>query len=210
MKTIVPTITAEDPHTYRSQIERVQSIAIRLHIDLMDGIFTPNKSIDTSLVWWPEIVKADIHLMFQKPETELQTLIKLKPQMVIIPAESDCDIPSFSKKLNEVGIKCGVALLAETSVESVKGILDEIQHLLIFSGNLGHQGGSIADLKLLQKVEQAKTINPNLEIAWDGGVNESNITVIAQAGVDIINVGGFIHAAPDPVVAYNTLNALLA
>jgi ribulose-phosphate 3-epimerase len=67
----------------------------------------------------------------------------------------------------------------------------------------------VADLTLLEKVQQAKSINPNIEIGWDGGVNAENVRQLADAGVDIINSGGYIHRAPDPALAYHTLVKLL-
>lgn len=209
MSQIVPTITAENPHVYRDQIERVQGFAKRIHIDLMDGIFTPNKSIGIENVWWSEDIVADIHLMFQNPQEQLEILLKLKPNLVTIHAESDCSFLQFAEKLTQNDIKCGVALLPETSVESLGETIQHIQHLLIFSGNLGYQGGSVANLDLLEKVTKAKDLNPELEIAWDGGINETNTRALAAAGVEVLNVGGYIHAAPDAGLAYKALTELL-
>ncbi len=210
MATIVPTITAEESHTFRAQIETIEPFADRLHIDLMDGEFTPNKSLKIDAVWLPEDTTTDIHLMYQNPEAELDTLIKLKPATVVIPAESDCDVSAFAKALNDEGIQLGLALLPGTTVDSVQHILSSVQHVLIFSGNLGHQGGSFANLDLLDKVEELKRLNSNITIGWDGGVNEKNVKKIASAGIDIINVGGYIQTAPDPVLAYETLVELIA
>lgn len=209
MAIIVPTITASNSHVYREQIERVQNFAKRIHIDLMDGVFAPTKSISTSQVWWPENIEADIHIMYEKPEAELEQLIKLKPRMVIVHGEIKADIIQIAKELNQTGIKCGVALLAQTSVESIKKVLPSIQQLLIFSGNLGHQGGSTADLSLLGKASQAKQINPSLEIAWDGGVNYGNVPALIEGGIDSINVGGYIHYHSDPAGQYQKLASLL-
>lgn len=209
MAIIVPTITAEDPHVYRTQIERVQGFAKRIHIDLMDGVFTPNVSVALDQIWWPEDVVADVHLMFQKPESQLEALVALKPSLVIIHAESDCDIAEFALVLNEAGISCGVALFPETKPEVIANYSSEIQHVLIFSGNLGHQGGSTANLDLLKKVAQIKAINSELELAWDGGVNDSNVSELVNAGIEVINVGGFIHAAPHAGLAYEALSKLL-
>jgi ribulose-phosphate 3-epimerase len=209
MAIIVPTITAENPHTYREQIERVQGFAERLHIDLMDGEFTPNKSVSLDQVWWPENTVADIHLMFENPEAELSRLIALKPNLVVIHAQTNCDIADFARKLNHVGISCGVALFPETDVSVISTYHSEIQQILIFSGNLGHQGGSVANLTLLDKVAQIKAINSKLEVAWDGGVNDSNVTSLAQKGVEVINVGGYIHTAYDASKAYYSLTKQL-
>jgi ribulose-phosphate 3-epimerase len=205
MAIISPTITAENPHIYREQIELVQPFAKRLHIDLMDGVFTPNKSIDIAKLWWPENMIIDLHVMYKDPSSYLDEFLRLKPELVIVQAESDCDIPKFAAALNEALIKCGVALLPTTQVDSITYVFAEIQHVLIFSGNLGHQGGSNADLTLLDKVKHIKTLNPSLEVAWDGGVNDQNAKLLSDAGVDVLDVGGFIHTSQNPLAAYNTL-----
>lgn len=207
---VVPTITAENAHIYREQIENVEKFTPRIHIDLMDGVFTENKSVDVEQVWWPENIIADIHLMFEDPEKEIDKLIKLKPNMVVVQAESRCDVPLFASKLLEKGIKTGLAIFPETSVESINYILPHIHQVLIFSGNLGHQGGSEADLSLLNKVKEIKTAHRWVgEIAWDGGVNDQNVAKLAQSGVDVINSGGFIQHSSDPEKAYRKLVASL-
>lgn len=205
MATICPTITAENPHVYREQIERVQAFTTRLHIDLMDGVFTPNTSVPVETVWWPEGITADIHLMFQNPEDQLDILVKLKPHLVTIHAESNCNILQFAEKLRQASIKCGVAVFPETSIESLGEYIQQIQHLLIFSGNLGYQGGSSANLDLLKKATQTKALNPELEIAWDGGVNAENVQQIAAVGIDVINAGGFIQNSDNPEGSYRQL-----
>lgn len=210
MATITPTITVSTPHDYRNQMERIQSFAKRVHIDLMDGVFAPTTSVRPDQIWWPEGMRADVHLMFQNPAAEMETLIKLKPNLVVISAESDGDFKSIAKQLNDSGIDCGLALLAPTSVESVAEILPFMQHALIFSGNLGYQGGSAVDFKLLEKVEQLKTNNPNLEIAWDGGVSDANVRQLADGGIEVLNTGGFIQHADDAQVAYQKLVDILA
>lgn len=209
MSQIVPTITAENPHIFREQIERVEGFTKRIHIDLMDGIFTSNQSVSIEQVWLPTDIICDIHLMFKEPEDVFSDLIALQPHMIIVPAEATFNMNHIKEMLKGTNIKLGLALLPETSVESIKNYLNDIDHLLIFSGNLGHQGGSVANLYLLKKVEVARKINPALEIGWDGGVNDSNVAAFASAGVDIINTGGYIHTAPDAGLAYKTLSGLL-
>ena len=176
----------------------------------MDGVFTKNTSLPINQVWWPENIEADIHLMYEDPEKVIDELIALKPKLVVLHAESGNNLLALARKLNEAAIACSIALLPETAVASVAQLLPYVQQILIFSGNLGHQGGSTVDLTLLEKVTQAKAINPEIEIAWDGGVNEANIQQLAEAGVDILNVGGYLQTAENPELAYQTLHTLLA
>lgn len=202
---ICPTIDAEDLVTYRKQVERIVSFAHRVHIDLGDGSFTPNKLVPIDEVWWPGGMRADLHVMYMRPFEHLASLIALGPQLIVVHAEADGDFMGFVKQVHEHGIEAGVALLQQTPVDTIMPALERIDHVLIFSGNLGHQGGSQADLKLLDKVKAVKEAYPNIEISWDGGVNEQNIEQIVAAGVKVVNVGGFLQDADDPFRAYELL-----
>lgn len=206
MAVICPTVTAYDPHEYREQMERIEPFAERVHIDLMDGEFAPTKSPDLEHVWWPDKLVADIHLMYKRPMDELAMLIKLKPNLVVIHYEAGADCGHLAVHLHENGIKTGLALLAETPVETVFELLPCFDHVLVFSGKLGHHGGQ-ADLKLLAKVKALRAQKPQLEIGWDGGVNDQNAKQLIDAGVDVLNVGGFIAKAEDPAAAFLGINA---
>lgn len=210
MTQIVPTITAENPHTYREQIERVQAFASCLHIDLMDGIFTPNKSISPAQVWWPDDIQADIHVMFKHPLEIMDVLIALKPRSIIIHAECSDDILGIFTKLSDAGIRRGLALLPQTSIEDIGQYLEAVDQVLIFSGNLGHQGGSAVDFGLLNKADELKKIKPLLQIAWDGGLNATNVRDVSLRGTEVLNVGGAIHSADNPKKSYQHLQSLLA
>jgi ribulose-phosphate 3-epimerase len=205
MALVVPTITAENTHQYREQVERVAGFAKHLHVDIMDGIFAPTDTFDLELLWLPEDITCDIHIMYKEPEQTFDELSKLSVRTLIVPAEVDVDFAQLANKAHKTDKLLGVALLAETTIESAKFAIENADHVLIFSGNLGYQGGSEADLELLLKVPQIKAINSNAEIGWDGGVNEQNIKQIADAGVDIINTGGFVHHSDNPSESFRKL-----
>lgn len=207
MKLVCPTITAENPHVYREQIERVQTFVNHVHLDLMDGVFTSNKSIDLEQLWMPDTMTCDVHLMYKNPDRAIDELEKLSIRTVIVPAEAETNFAHLKKRLADAGIQFGIALLAQTSVDDAQSAICLADHVLIFSGNLGHQGGSTAELKLLEKIPQILKLNPSVEIGWDGGVNLDNISQISGAGVSIINSGGFVQFAADPAAAYHSLKS---
>lgn len=208
MAVICPTILAEDKRQYKEQIERTATFARRIHIDFMDGKFAPSKSPNISQAWWPDDIKADLHVMFERPEDELDAIIRLQPNLVIVHAEAKGNFVTLAQKLHEAGIKAGVALLAKTSVEAIKPALEYVDHVLIFSGDLGHFGGN-ADLALLDKVMQVKELKPDIEVGWDGGISDTTVEKLVEAGVDILNVGGYIQRAENPRERYEILENLL-
>lgn len=204
---ITPTTT--DPHVFREQIERVAPFAERIQIDLMDGIFAPNKNLNPIQVWWPDNLQADIHLMYKKPSEHLETLISLKPHMILLHIESDGDIEEYIRHIKRFGIKAGVALLADTPVAQAHGCIEIADHVMLFAGKLGSFGG-VADMDVTQKIADITAIRSDIEIGWDGGINADNIANLYQAGVRVFNVGGYIQRSEEPAVAYTALETILS
>lgn len=205
---ISPTVTAENAHTYRTQMERLAPFATRVHIDVMDGTFAPAKSINLDQIWWPGGVRADLHMMVANPLDHVELYLALGPQMVIVHAETSGDFMTFAETMHRHGIETGVALLQDTPVDTIVPALSLIDHVLVFSGDLGHFGGH-ADMRLLEKVKQLRAVKPQLEIGWDGGINDTNAKELAEGGVDVLNVGGFIQRSDHPEQAYESLRKVL-
>lgn len=206
MVSIVPTITASDPHHYREQLERVTPFAERLHIDLADGELAPVKLLNADQVWLPEAKTVDLHVMFRRPTEVLPKLIGLAPSLIILHAEAE-SLNEALQIIRNGGIKVGLAVLPQTPVSGLENLLSGLDHLLVFGGHLGYQGGQ-ADLTQVDKVKWLKTKTAGLEIAWDGGINDRNASQLITAGVDVLNVGAFIQHAPQPADAYAKLLAV--
>lgn len=204
MPVIAPTITAFDSHEYREQMERVTAFVKRVHIDLMDGEFAPTKSPGLDHIWWPHEVEADIHLMYQRPMDHLEQLIHLKPRMVVVHNEADLHHMHFVAELHKENILVGLAILQDTPIEYAFQIMHSFDHVLVFSGHLGYHGG-VADLRLLDKVKKIRDHHFAAEIGWDGGISDKNAAQLIEAGVDVLNVGGFVQKSPDPESAYAKL-----
>lgn len=204
MAIICPTVLALEPHQYREQMERIGGFAQRIQIDIADGEFAPVKTVTPSQLWWPRNVGVDVHVMYQKPGDHLQELIKSNPSMVIVHAEADGNFIELANALHAAHIKVGIALLPNTPPEMIAPSVAVIDHVLLFSGDLGNFGGR-ANLSLLEKVPHLKKMKPGVEIGWDGGVNVDNVAALVEGGVDVLNVGGFIQHAENPATAYSAL-----
>ncbi len=205
---ICPTITATDTHQYREQVERVAPFAQRIHIDLMDGVFAPTVSPSLHHIWWPEGIVADIHLMYQRPLEHLDELLVLRPHLVIVPFEAEGDFALLATQLHSHDIEFGIALLPATDPAVAGELIKLADHVLIFSGHLGYHGGK-ADMALTSKVRAVQQLNPRAEIAWDGGISDANAAELIQAGIEVLNVGGFVQNTSNPQAAYAKLEELV-
>lgn len=203
MADICPTVTAFSLGEYAHQLERI-AFAKRVHIDLMDGQFAPSKSPGLDEIRLPHHHIVDIHLMYQEPMNALKQLIHLKPHMVVIHNEAYVHHMHFVAELHKHDIKAGLAILQDTPIDHAYQIMHSFDHVLVFSGHLGYHGGQ-ADLGLLDKVAKIRAHHPDAEIGWDGGISADNVRALVDAGVDVLNVGGFIQNSSDPKAAYATL-----
>lgn len=204
MSIVAPAILSESPEDYKAQIERLHGFVERAHIDICDGEFAPTFTINAAQIWWPQEWTVDIHAMVARPSDHLETLISLKPNMVIFHVETEEKIVPVLKHLKKFDIKAGIALLRSTVPSTVAKAIQAADHVMIFSGELGKYGGT-ASLMQLEKVRLIKNINQDVEIGWDGGVNIENAFSLAQGGVDVLNVGSTLATADDPKAVYATL-----
>ncbi len=189
---------------------RIEGFADGVHVDFADGNFAPTQLLGLDESWRSEHVITHVHVMFQDPLPHVAELVSFEPDLVIVHAESD-NVRRSLEQLREAGVRTGVALLPETELQELQDLDlgDLFDHVLVFAGHLGHQGGT-ADLQQLDKVRALRANYPDVEIGWDGGVSIENVQEIAAAGVDVLNVGGAIKNADDPEKAYDTLVSLLS
>jgi ribulose-phosphate 3-epimerase len=207
MASVAPTILATTPDDYAARINRVKPFAKRVHIDVCDGVFIETRTVGLSQVYDIDGVPFDLHLMMSHPEGQIESIVALSPHLVIVHFEAECDREDLFKQLREVDIRVGLAINPETTIEQVKDLLPNIDHLLIFTGRLGHNGGEFR-VDCLDKIGEARAINPNLEIGVDGGVNQETGRKAIEAGANLLDCGSFIHDAPDPEIAYIGLEAI--
>lgn len=204
MSEIAPCITVETEEEFRASVERLTPFAERVHIDISDGEFSPVFMVGVNSLWWPKEWTVDVHAMVMRPAEYVDNLIALKPNLITFHVETGINLVPIIQKIQNAGIKAGIALLKSTVPVTVADLINMVDHVLVFSGDLGHYGGT-ASLMQLEKVRLIKNINPNVEIGWDGGVNVDNAFTLTQGGVNVLNVGGALALADDPASVYDKL-----
>lgn len=204
MAVIAPCITVETADAYLESVQRLVPFAHRVHIDISDGEFAPSFLIGEDQLSWPQEWIVDVHAMVARPSEHIEKLIELKPHTIILHAEAQEDIVPILQKIKQADISAGVALLKTTVPAKVANALKEADHVMIFSGDLGHYGGE-ASMMQIEKIRLIKAINPRVEIGWDGGVSLDNAYTIASGGVDVLNAGGAIAKSDNPSDTFDKL-----
>ena len=130
MSVIAPCITVETPDEYKANVERLHPFAQRVHIDISDGEFAPNFLVGEAQLWWPQEWIIDIHAMVARPSEHLETLISLKPHMIIFHAEASEDIVPVLQHVKKFDIKAGLALLRSTVPNTVATAIEAADHVM--------------------------------------------------------------------------------
>jgi ribulose-phosphate 3-epimerase len=204
MAVIAPAITEESADAYKVQVERMHGFTQRAHVDLCDGEFAPTFTVGAAQLWWPQEWIVDIHAMVARPSEHVETLVSLKPHLIIFHAETGEDIVPVLQYVKKFGVKAGLALMRPTVPSTVAAAINEADHVMIFTGELGRHGGT-ASMMQLEKVRLIRAIKQGVEIGWDGGVNVDDAFSIANGGIDVLNVGGVLASAADPKAVYDQL-----
>ena len=67
MSVICPTITTNDPHKYREQMEIIASYTEGVHLDFTDGVFAPSELLPIEDAWRSDDLVTHAHIMYQNP-----------------------------------------------------------------------------------------------------------------------------------------------
>lgn len=165
-----------------------------LHLDIMDGSLTKNKTFNYEKV--KEIndittIFLDCHLMINEPTKLLEKYVKVGCNIITIHFEAYKDKLKLIEDLNylkEKKVIVGLSIYPDTKIQDILLYKNYFDLLLIMSVNIGKSGQSFIE-STFDKIEKAKKEFPNKLIEVDGGINLENIEKLKSLGVDIVVVG---------------------
>jgi Pentose-5-phosphate-3-epimerase len=209
MKPIIPAILTDNFSDFQQKLKKVESLSSWLQIDVSDGRFTPNKTLSLNdLLPLKFKQNLELHLMVFEPEKYFLTAEKLKVKRVIVHYEA------VEKNIDEIFSKkypfnLGLALNPTTSEEKIFPYLSKVNFILILGVTPGAQGQKFQE-PVLEKIKKIKTFSPKTIIEVDGGINETTIQKVNQAGADIFVVGSAILKTKEPKKMIENLKNLIS
>ena len=193
---ISPSILSANFSELGNEIKKLEACgADMIHVDVMDGHFVPNLTIG------PPVIKAlkkkssipfDVHLMISPVHKYIEAYANAGADIITIHPEATDDLKASILKIKELNKKVGVSLNPETKVESILGLLEKIDLVLIMSVNPGFGGQKfmpevLTKVKELKKIQDEKGFKFDIEI--DGGINFDNFKSAIEAGANILVSG---------------------
>lgn len=198
MVQIIPTTFSTTEEEYKARLAKLaHSSSFKegwVQLDLMDNKFVPNLSIGLDIIKkYPLPFKKEAQLMVMDPDEWFEGLFELKVDRIIIPVEIDKNILDFINLIKGNNIEVGLSLNPESKVELLDPFLDLLDAVLLMGVKPGLEQQEL-DPGIVGKIKAIKEKIPTLKIGVDGGVKDTNIKQLIEAGVDYLAIGSYLFA----------------
>lgn len=217
---IVPTCVARSIDELLTTMEKVRAFAPSIHIDVDDGVFTPESSwpfSEKSRVGEFDISKLsgavfDVHLMVSDAREIGEIFIKASARSVIAHIESFASAGiarDTFKAWHALGAQeLGLAILLDTPLQKIEPLLPYCDFIHVLSvATIGSQGASF-DRRAIERLETLHQSHPILPLSVDGGVSLDTVEGLVRAGARRLAVGSAIMQAPLPAQEYERIKTV--
>ncbi len=169
-----------------------------IHYDVMDGNFVSNKTYDYHLV--KDVNKynklySDVHLMINDPQKKIKKYASAGTDQLTFHYESvkEKDIIPIINKIKKYNMKAGISIKPNTDVKVLDKYLELLDYVLIMSVEPGKGGQSFLE-NSLDKIKYLNKLKKKYKfiIGVDGGINDSNISLVTKLGADVVILGSYL------------------
>ena len=195
---IIPAILAKTPEEFERMIRLVEPYTDLVHLDIADGEFVPNKTIDG----FEELKKInaklnfEIHLMIKNPENIIDRWLETKATRFLIHWESTSDFRNLIKKIRSEEREVGGVLNPETSYNVLETYISELDLVQFMTVDPGFYGSPFLP-EVLEKIKSFHSRYPDKIIQVDGGINPGTVKLVEAAGTSRAAVGSYIFQSQD-------------
>ncbi len=213
MVKISPSILACDYTKMGDELLSVEAAGAELiHLDVMDGLFVPNISFGMDIIAALRPLSGmlfDVHLMIDEPERYIERFALAGADMITVHTEACRDVTVALDTIRLNGKLAGLSVKPATPIETVFPYLDKCDLILIMTVEPGYGGQKLIP-EMIEKItklreEICRRGLTMIDIAVDGGVNESNAKELIHAGADILVAGSSVFRAADRKAAVMAL-----
>ena len=175
-----------------------------IHFDVMDGsmtsIITFGHLVIKSLREYSDL-KFDVHCYLLDPYRHLPFIVEAGADAVTIPLEAGGKVIPSLEYIRDRGLEAGVALLPDTPLSDVSGLLKLIDSMTIISVDVMSYGSWKFLPSILDKIKAARILlddsGLDLDLKVDGGINLDNVRSVVYAGATSLVIGGALFKERD-------------
>lgn len=212
---IIPGILEKDWESIEKKIEIAQTFTDKIHIDIIDGKFSENKTFldPEPFLKYSNKFFLELHMMVEEPINFLESYAKAGFKRFLGHIEKMSSQEEFVAKGQMLG-EVGLAIDGPTPIEELKASLEDLDAILIMTIKAGYSGQSFVPYNL-QKIEalmeRFKNENifkkPTIEV--DGGTNDRTIILSSKSGAKRFVSTSYIFKE-DSAAQFNKLKKLVS
>lgn len=196
MVKIAPSIMCADFMNLANDIKDLEECGAYLfHIDVMDGHFVPNFSLNQDIIKSiknKSSIPIEVHMMVENPEKYIESFAEAGTSYLAFHLEASKSPIRTLKRIKELGLKAGIAINPATPEVSIKYLLEYLDYIVVMTVEPGFAGQKFIP-SVLKKIKAIKNMivnaNKQIEIIVDGNIDINNGKMCIEAGADIL-VGG--------------------
>ena len=195
---ISASLYAADPLRLADEIDAVSPYVDSLHIDIMDGSFTPEFGLYERLVrdiMHHSPLPIDVHLMVREPLRPAARFSELGARLVAYHVEADHSVDDVAKVIRSHGSLAYVGLRHTTDASKFVHAIDSIDGLLFLTAPAG--GGCFDDHAFDRLARRPQ----GLPVIVDGKIDSTHFSRLIELEVDLVVIGGALFSRGTPHVS---------
>ncbi|MEG1983640.1 MAG: ribulose-phosphate 3-epimerase [Oscillospiraceae bacterium] len=169
-----------------------------LHIDILDGHFSPSMPLGLDTVRRLRALtdmEFDVHVMATEHDYFVAELLDIGIQQLVFHGECEPHIDNRLNMIKKRGVRAGVALKPATSLCSLEYIIEKCDAVLLMLINPGYAGSSTEGqvpyaerkIKALRQLINERNLKTKIEI--DGRISKDDMVKYGNRDVDIFVAG---------------------
>ena len=192
---VVPAILVKTREELLHRISQVRGLVKEIQIDIMDGVFVPNKTIGLEDLRDLPDARYEFHWMVKDPERWIEKTPGPYTHLVHIETIKTPDaFERVARAVEKAGGRVGLAINPETPLDVLLPYLDRVSRVLVMTVHPGFSGQSYIR-ELESKIKKLRRLRPSLDIEVDGGVNEQTISHAYAAGANVLAAASAIFSS---------------
>lgn len=194
-----PSLICLDMCNLQAQVSALrENGADMLHIDILDGYFSPSMPLGLETVRQLRAVTDlpfDCHVMVKEPDYFVGELLDIGVQQIIFQVETADHIDGMLNLIHAHGVRAGVALKPATPLSVLDYVIEKCDTVLLMLINPGYASVKgekqvpYADRKVRDLNRRIRAGGHSAKIEIDGRISRDNIKEYGREYVDIFVTG---------------------